>query len=255
MTSHPYIPFVQWTVNTYFRGSWDALDISASPTIAWLRAFGITAGRVDRFLRIGHPCGCSIPNSLVLDILELSHSPVSQTLQDEFLQCLLRTWMELTEVYGQTAVPSDREVNRLELLAEWGHALRNLPGSHFPGGCSLLMQYRYERSRLDLTQLRRSKVGFKYVGIVLELMKIREQIIGRDVLAPSLDLKPAPRPIACRKTPPSINPPKRGPRNCGSEDDHLPCLPTSRMQRMDPSACLDYELNGIWRDHWRSTLR
>lgn len=254
MTSHPYTPFVQWTVNTYFRGTWGDVDLSTT-TIAWLRSFGITAGRVDGYLRLGHPCGRSLPNSLVLDILELSHSPVSQTLQDEFLQCLLRTWTELTEVYGRTAVPSDREANRLELLAEWGHALGKLPGTHFPGGCSLLLQYRCERARLDLTQLRKDKVSFKYVGIVLELLKIREQIIGRDILAPSLNLKLAPQPTSSRKTPPSINPPKRGPRNYDCEADRLPCLSTSRIQMTDLSARLVYELNGIWRDHWRNTLR
>lgn len=161
----------------------------------------------------------------------------------------------MAEVYGRTSPPSDREMNRLDLLADWGHTLEKLPGSDFPGACSLLLQYRCERARLDLAQLRKGRHSFKYVGIVLELLKLQEEVTVRCTLAAT----PAPQPArrrTCppRKTPTFGAPEKRGLRNSAYEDDRLPCLPTSRGPLMDPSASLANQLYGNWRDDWRNTL-
>jgi hypothetical protein len=79
MAAHPYAPFVQWATFSYFRGSWHDLDIS-KPTMAWIRSFGVTAARIDRFLKLGHSGGHTLPNSLVLDIIELENSPLSRAL-------------------------------------------------------------------------------------------------------------------------------------------------------------------------------
>ena len=67
--------------------------------------------------------------------------------------------------------------NRLDLLADWGHALVALPGSGFPGGTVIVTRYVDERRRLDLSQLRKDKTDFKYVGLVLELVRLQEQLV------------------------------------------------------------------------------
>lgn len=252
MTAHPYTRFVQWTMHTYFRGCWHDVDLS-KPTVAWIQSFGVTAGRMDRFLKLGHPSGCTLPNSLVLDILELNNAPLSKTLTDEFLRSLLLTWTEMAEVYGRTSAPSHCEMNRLELLADWGHTLEKLPGSSFPGGCSLVLQYQCERARLDLTQLRKGSTSFKYVGIVLELLKLQERITVPCTLAAG----PAPQP-ARRRTCPARKTPgfdaSQKLRDSAYQDDRLPCLPTSRGRLMGPSTSLAYQLYGNWREDWRNTL-
>lgn len=133
MTAHPYTPFVQWATFSYFRGSWHDPDMS-KPTMAWVRFFGVTAARIDRFLKLGHAIGHTLPNSLVLDIIELENSPLSNALSDDCFKGLLRTWTAMADVYGRVTTPSELEMSRLDLLADWGHALVRLPGSGFPGG-------------------------------------------------------------------------------------------------------------------------
>jgi hypothetical protein len=67
MTAHPYAPFIQWVAFSYFRGSWHDLDIP-KPTMAWIRSFGVTAARIDRFLKLGHSpvTHCRIHSSWIL---------------------------------------------------------------------------------------------------------------------------------------------------------------------------------------------
>lgn len=249
MTAHPYAPFVQWAAFSYFRGSWHDPDMS-KPTMAWIRSFGVTAARIDRFLKLGHSSGHTLPNSLVLDIIELENSPLSN---DDCLSGLLRTWTAMADVYGRVTTPSELEMSRLDLLADWGHALMGLPGSGFPGGAVMVTQYLDERRRLDLSQLRKDEDDFKYVGLVLKLLKLQEQLVWplQSVARPAQ--QQAGRPIAgARKAPTSGAARNQCTQNSDYEDDRLPCLPTSR--RIEPLANVAYELYGNWREDWRNTL-
>lgn len=160
MTAHHYTPFVQWAAFRYFRGSWHDMDLS-EPTKAWIRSFGVTAARLDGFLKLRHSRGDALPNSLVLDIIELQNSPLSKALNDDYLRGLLNTWVAMADVHGRGAAPSELEMNRLELLADWGNALVALPGSGFPGGTVMVTRYVDERRRLDLSQLRKDNSDFK----------------------------------------------------------------------------------------------
>lgn len=252
MTAHHYAPFVQWAAFSYFRGSWHDLDMS-KPTMAWIRSFGVTAARIDRFLKLGHSGGHTLPNSLVLDIIELENSPLSRALNDDCLKGLLRTWIAMADVYGRVTTPSELEMSRLDLLGDWGHSLVRLPGSGFPGGTVMVTQYLDERRRLDLSQLRKDKNDFKYVGLVLELLRLQEQLVWplQSVARPAQQQEG--RPIAgARKARNSGAARNQCSRNSEYEDDRLPCLPTSR--RIEPPANLAHELYGNWREDWRNTL-
>ena len=254
MTAHPYTPFVQWAAFSYFRGSWHDLDIS-KPTKAWIRSFGVTAARIDRFLKLGHSDDNTLPNELVLDILELENSPLSKALDDDCLNGLLRTWAAMADVYGRVTTPSELEVNRLELLADWGNTLVALPGSGFPGGTVMVTRYVDERRRLDLSQLRKDKTDFKYVGLVLELLKLQEQLVWplQSVTRPAQQQEGRPA-AGARKAPTFVAARNQCARNSVYENDRLPCLPTSGRRWTEPSANLAYELYGNWREDWRNTL-
>lgn len=93
--------------------------------------------------------------SLVLDIIELAQAPYAQrlSLMDPRRE-LLGTWRGLARVYGTNATPRERELNRLEMLAHWTKVIVSLPGTGFPGERLMVVRYRHERQRLDLTQLR-----------------------------------------------------------------------------------------------------
>lgn len=254
MTAHPYAPFIQWIAFSYFRGSWHDLDIPKT-TMAWIRSFGVTAAPIDRFLKLGHSRGNTLPNSLVLDIIELANSPLSKALNDDCLKGMLNTWAAMADVYGQGTTPSELEMNRLDLLADWGHALVGLPGSGFPGGTVMVTRYVDERRRLDLSQLRKDKTDFKYVGLMLELVRLQEQLVWPLTSVARPAQQQAGRPAAgARKEPASGAARNQCTRNSVYEHDRLPCLPTSGRRWIEPSANLAYELYGNWREDWRNTL-
>lgn len=251
MSTIAYASFVQWAMFTHGRGNWDAVDLSEETT-AWIRLFGRTAGRMDKFLRLGHPNGHTLPNSLVLDISDLNSSPLSKTHKDELLRTLLLTWAGMVDVYGRTSDPSSLEMTRLELLADWGHTLLGLPESGFPGGVAMIIQYRYERARLDFGKLRRGRNNFKYVGLVLDLIRLQERVVWPKPA--ELSVGKQARAGAIAKEVPDGGATKQRPRSSDFEADQVPCLPTSRGPWLDPSATLAYQLFGNWRDDWRNTL-
>lgn len=255
MQSHPYAPFIKWAMSTYFRGHWEDAGKSKA-TMDWLKSFGITAGRVDAFLRRDHQEDSTLPNSLVLDIVELSSSRVRQTLEEEgLLDALLYTWTGLANVYGRVSTPAHREMTRLELVVDAGHALVSARGTGFPGTAAMIRQYWRESERLDLNLIRRGTQGFKHVGSGLELIKLH-----REVLRPTKRAgKPAPKRSVQRMVPQERNEPRTSPApgkvapKSPYDADRLPALPTSGA-RMGESAGRDYGLFGNWRDHWRNML-
>ncbi|WP_223994846.1 hypothetical protein [Arthrobacter sp. NicSoilB11] len=107
-----------------------------------------------------------------MDILELSNSKVRQTLKDEYLlDALLHTWNSLADVYGRAATPANREVARLQLMVEAGHALIMAEGTGYPGEETLLRRYWLETEMLDLSRIHKGTADFKDVGSDLEYIK------------------------------------------------------------------------------------
>lgn len=141
MKSHPYARFITWTAATYIEERQPGTGQSPA-VLTWLRAYGITAARVEAFLRLSGQRSATMPNALVMDILELSNSKVRQTLKDEYLlDAQLHTWSSLADLYGRAATPADREVARLQLMLEAGHALIMAEGTGYPGEGTLLRRY------------------------------------------------------------------------------------------------------------------
>lgn len=179
MKSTPYALFIKWTAATYTEERLPGAGHSQA-VLGWLRAYGITAARVEAFLRLSHEHSITMPNALVMDILELGNSKVRQTLKDEYLlDALLHTWGALADVYGKAATPADREVARLQLLVEAGHALIMAQGMRYPGAETLLRRYWRESELLDLSRVHKGTPGFKDVGRDLEYIKGRERIFRR----------------------------------------------------------------------------
>ncbi|MGO4230129.1 hypothetical protein AB4Y72_14800 [Arthrobacter sp. YAF34] len=173
----PYEPFTRW-VAQYLANSAAVNGRVSGSARTWMRAFGIVAGRVDRYLELGHGGGQTLPSSLVLDIIELVQSPYAQglSLVDPRRE-LLGTWRGLARVYGTNASPRERELNRLEMLTHWTKAIVSLPGTGFPGEKLMVIRYRHERQRLDLTQLRGGEHYMRYVGLLVDLLKDYEREI------------------------------------------------------------------------------
>ncbi|TDT74689.1 hypothetical protein DFO47_11248 [Arthrobacter sp. AG258] len=256
MKSHPYALFINWTAATFIKERRQRAGQSQA-TLTWLRAYGITAARVDAFLRLSREHSATMPNGLVLDILELSSSKVRQTLKDEYLlDALLNTWSAVADVYGRTAVPADRELARLQLLVEAGHALIMAQGMEYPGAETFLRRYWMETDLLDLSRIHKGTPGFKDVGRDLEYIKwLRKDLPKRlaPVQAVEQPLCVKPTSVQGKSPNPSANQ-RQGTSTSAQDEDRLPTLPTSSRHWRDPSANATYGLFGNWRDHWDNTL-
>jgi hypothetical protein len=198
-----------------------------------------------------------MPNALVMDILELSNSKVRQMLKDEYvLDALLHTWSALADLYGRAATPADREVARLQLMLEAGHALIMAKGTGYPGEGTLLRRYWLETDLLDLAQIRKGTPGFKDVGSDLEYIKRQRKDLPQRPTPVQVrqQQQPTKSTSAHRKTPtPSANP-RPGTRTPAQDPDRLPPLPTSGRRWRNPAGDLNDGLYGNWRDHWDNTL-
>lgn len=195
MNSHSYALFINWTAATYLEERRPGAGQSQAIR-TWLRAYGVTAARVGAFLRLSPKHSATMPNELVMDILELGNSKVRQTLKDEYLlDALLHTWGALADVYGRAASPADREVARLLFLDEAGHALIMAQGMGYPGEETLLRKYWLETELLDLSRIRKGTSGFKDVGKHLEYIKRQRK-----------DLPKRPAPAQAEQQPQSKNP-------------------------------------------------
>jgi hypothetical protein len=256
MKSHPYARFINWTAATYIEERRPGTGQSQA-VFTWLRAYGITAARVDAFLRLGGQHAATMANALVMDILELSNSKVRQTLKDEYLlDALLHTWSSLADVYGRAATPAAQEVARLLLLDEGGHALIMAQGVGYPGEETLLRRYWLETDLLDLSQIHKGTAGFKDVGRLLEdIKRQRKELPQRPTPAQAPQQQQSVRPTSAhRKTPTSSAYQRPGTRTPDQDPDRLPPLPTSGRHWRHPSADLNDGLHGNWRDHWDNTL-
>ena len=256
MKSHPYAPFIKWAMTTYFRGHWEDVGKSKA-TFDWVKSIGITAGRVDMFLRLDHSLGHTLPNSLVMDIVELSSSPLRRTLAENgLLDALLSTWKEMADVYGRVSAPADREMARLGLLMEWGNAVVHLPGNEFPGGNALVRQYWQERGRLDLDLLRPGRDNFKYVGMVVNLLSLHRRMLrSTEPIIRSSQGRTSNQSLPeSRNEATSLVASGRDAQERAFERDRLPKLPTSDSRWKSASTSLADGLFGNWRDHWDNTL-
>lgn len=254
MKSHPYALFIQWTAATYIEERVPGSGPSQA-VVAWLRAYGITAARVEAFLRFSPEHSITMPNALVMDVLELSTSKVRKTLKDEdLLDALLHTWCALADVYGKTATPAGREVARLQLLAEAGHALIMAQGMGYPGAETLLRRYWREAELLDLSRIHKGAPGFKEVGADVEYIKGQRKYLPKRP-APTQQQPQPIKPISVQgKTPkPPVNQ-YLGTRTSGQDEDRLPPLPTSGRHWRNPSEDITDGYYGNWRDHWDNTL-
>ncbi|MBT2555909.1 hypothetical protein [Arthrobacter sp. ISL-5] len=256
MKSHPYALFTKWTAATYIEERRPGARQSQA-ILTWLRAYGITAARVDAFLRLSREHSATMPNGLVMDILELSSSKVRQTLKDEYLlDALLNTWGALADVYGRTATPADRELARVLLLVEAGHALIMAQGMVYPGAETLLRKYWRETDLLDLSRIHKGAPGFKDVGRDLEYIKrLRKDLPKRPAPVQAVQQPQCIKPTSVQgKSPnPSANQ-RQGTSTSAHDEDRLPDLPTSGRHWRNPSANVTYGLFGNWRDHWDNTL-
>ncbi|MDP9998368.1 hypothetical protein [Pseudarthrobacter sulfonivorans] len=256
MKSHPYALFTNWTAATYIKEHRPSA-VQSQATLTWLRAYGITAARVDAFLRLSHEHSATMPNGLVMDILELSNSKVRQTLKDEYLlDALLNTWSALGDVYGRTAVPADRELARLQLLVEAGHAVIMAQGMEYPGAETLLRTYWMETDLLDLSRIHKGTPGFKDVGKDLEYIKwLRKDLPKRLASVQAVQQPPCTKPTSVQgKSPNPSEDQRQGTSTSAQDEDRLPTLPTSGRRWRDPSANATYGLFGNWRDYWDNTL-
>lgn len=256
MKTHPYALFTNWTAATYIKERRRGAGQSQA-TLTWLRAYGITAARVQAFLRLSREHSATMPNGLVMDILELSNSKVRQTLKDEYLlDALLNTWSALADVYGRTAVPADRELARIQLLVEAGHALVMAQGMEYPGAETFLKRYWTETDLLDLSRIHKGHTGFKDVGRDLDYIKrLRKDLPKRlaPVQAVQQPLCIKPTSVQGESPNPSANQ-RQGNSTSAQDEDRLPTLPTSGRHWRDPSANATYGFFGNWRDHWANTL-
>lgn len=256
MKSHPYALFIKWTAATYTQECLPGVRHSQAE-LGWLRAYGITAARVEAFLRLSHEHSITMPNALVMDILELGNSKVRQTLKDEhLLDALLHTWGALADVYGKAAAPADREVARLQLLGEASHALIMAQGMGYPGAETLLRRYWRETELLDLSRIHKGTPGFRDVGRDLEYIKQqRKDLPNRPtpVQAPHQQQFTNPASVQRMTATPSANQ-RADTATPAQDEDRLPALPTSGRHWRNSSEKLIDGLFGNWRDHWDNTL-
>ncbi|MDQ1060359.1 ribosomal protein L39E [Arthrobacter globiformis] len=256
MKSHPYAFFIKWTAATYIEERRPGAGQSQA-VLTWLRAYGITAARVEAFLRLSREDSATMPNALVMDILELGNSKVRQTLKDEYLlDALLHTWGALADVYGRAATPAGREVARLQLLVEAGHALIMAQGMGYPGTETLLRRYWRETELLDLSRIHKGTPGFKDVGRDLEYIKRhRKELPKRPVPVQALQQQQTIKPTSAQGKIPNPSASQRpGTFTSVQDEDRLPDLPTSRRHWRNPSENLNDGLFGNRRDHWDNTL-
>lgn len=256
MKSHPYTRFITWTAATYIEERRPGTKQSESILI-WLRAYGVTAARVDAFLRLSYGHVATMPIAMVMDILELSNSKVRQTLKDEYLlDALLNTWDALADMYGKAGTPADRELVRLRLLGEAGHALIMAQGMTYPGAESLLRKYQTDTELLDLSQIHKGTPGFKRVGILLQEIKRQRKVLPKQPTPGPVSQKQRliPTAAAQKRTPLPPMDPHSGNTAVAHDEDRIPDLPTRGRCRHNPSDNLNFGMFGNWRDHWDNTL-
>jgi hypothetical protein len=251
VTEQDITPYVNWTKNM--------LRNDERPAVArllgireWTVCFSATAARVDRFLQLGHEGSKTLPQSLVLDIIELDQAALTDALDAEgLLKNFVFFWSAVADVYGSTGTSSQIEAKRLDLLVEWSLLLTALPGSGYPGVKPLAPRYRHERARLALTKLRKEKTDFAHVASGLQLVQEQEARLGMrwDMQSAAFTRieETAGRGLESR--------PQPGNKSGGKlvhRDAKFPVAASIVRAAQEP--ILRFELYGNWRDHWRNTM-
>lgn len=246
-------------INQYFMWTRNVLRNEERPVVSrlrgileWTVGFSATAARVDRFLQLGHGGSMVLPQSLVLDIIELDQAALTDALDPEgLLKNIVFFWDAVADVYGSTGTSSQTEAKRLDLLMEWSLLLTALPGSSYPGMKLLGSRYRHERGRLALTKLRKENTDYSRVALSLQLVQEHEATLGM-----RWDMKSA----VFTRVDETVG---RGPQSrrelpLESAAEPMPSRPgfqpaaANRGHMQEPA--LSFELHGNWRDHWRNTL-
>ncbi len=251
MTEQDITPYLNWTKNM-LRNE-ERPVVSRMPGIReWTVCLSATAARIHRFLQLGHEGSKTLPQFLVLDIIELDQAALTDALDDEgLLKNFVFFWSAVADVYGSTGTSSQTEAKRLDLLVEWSLLLTALPGSSYPGVKLLALRYRHERARLALTKLRKENNDFAHVALSLQLVQEHEATLGmrwemKSAVFTRVDETDGGGPQNRRQLPPEFAaeamPSRPGFRPAAATRGHM----------QEPTLLL--ELHGNWRDHWTNTL-
>lgn len=230
--------YVQWAHQRFLRSA--NLNGGAS-TVAttWIWSFGKVAGKVQNYLESGHVMAHTLPPALVQEILELAQSSYARFPEGDARRVLIDTWSGLAHVYGSAGSSANREMDRLVMLTDWAEAIEALRYSGFPGLRRMAAGYQAERRRLDLTKLRHDRHNFKYVGALLDLLKLYE---------------PRPRPTRSATVAKRRGVDDRRPTVCRSGQSDATRDGRHVRGAKPLMGRLAIELHGNWRDHWRNTL-
>lgn len=229
---------IQWA-HQYFLRSANLNGGASTVATTWIWSFGKVAGEVQNYLGSDHLAADAFPASLVHDIMNLAESPYARFPEGDARRVLIDTWSGLAHVYGATGSSANREMDRLVMLTDWVEAIEALQYSGFPGLRRMAASYQAERRRLDLTKLRHDQHDFRYVGALLDLLKLYEPRTrpSRTATVPKQCGVDSRRPTVCRAG-----------RSDATRDGQHVRGAKPLMGR------LAIELHGNWRDHWRNTL-
>ena len=251
MTGQDITPYLNWTKNLLRTDEQPAVAKTLGST-EWSLCFSATAARIDRFLQLGHEGSKTLPSSLVLDVIELDKSWLTDVLDDEgLLKNFVYFWSAIVDVYGGPATSSQTEAKRLDLLVEWSLLLTALPGSNYPAMKQLARRYQHERARLALTKLHKADLNFAHAAMGLNLVQDHEAALGL-----RWDMQLAAFTRAGETKDENVKRAQR-PRNEGlgellePERDYLGA---SSIFCTLERPVLKLELHGNWRDHWTNTL-
>lgn len=251
MTKQDITPYWDWT-NEMLRNEEPAV-VSRTPGIQeWVRSFCATAARIDRFLQLGHRRSRALPQSLVLDVIELDQAELTDALDAEgLLKNFVLFWGAVADVYGITRKASELEAYRLDLLVEWSLLLTALSGSGYPGMKLLGSPYGHERARLALTKLRKGEADFANVALGLQLVTEREAELGIRWNGQSGAFtrrdEDATGEQSSRQ---QLSEPGRK-----YEGQYLVSSVAAKYSVYVEEPTLRFELYGNWQDHWRNTSR
>lgn len=252
MTKQDVTPYVNWTKNMLRNDERPAVSRMVGIR-EWTLCFSATAARIDRFLQLGHEGSKTLPQSLLLDIIELDHSWLTDALNDEgLLRNFTYFWSAAADVYGSVDTCSHIEAKRLDLLVEWSLLLAALPGSSYPGVKLLTPRYQHERARLALTKLRKEEIDFAHVALGLRLVQEQEAKLGVHWDMQSAAFTRIDRTAAGRGAKSTLQPGNRCGGKSVSRDSVFPGA--ASIVRATEKPAVRIVVHGNWRDHWTNTL-
>jgi hypothetical protein len=251
MNEQDITPYLNWTQNM-LRNEKRPVVSRMLGIREWTLCFSATAARVDRYLQLGHEGSKTLPQSLVLDVIELDQAALTDALDAEgLLKNFVFFWSAVADVYGSTGTSSQIEAKRLDLLAEWSLLLTALPGSSYPAVKLLAPRYRHERARLALTKLRKEKTDFAHVVLGLQLVQEHEATLGmrwhmQSASFARIDETPGRRLKSARQP--------RAERSGKLVNRDPQFSVAASIVRAAEERTQGFELYGNWRDHWRNTM-